>query len=366
MSTLSLSDFDYTLPDDRIAQSPMEPRDASKLLVINRQNGSFQDQIFRDLETLLTSQDVLVLNNTRVIPARIYGKKSTGGAVEILLEKETATTASSITWEVLTKPGLKKGEPIFFDDKGVRAICIEDLGYSRKVEFSLHREQFFVWLTQFGHTPLPPYIKWDTSDEQTYRKRYQTVYAQFDGAVAAPTAGLHFTPQLLARLQENGVQIEYVTLHVGLGTFLPVKIDDVTKHQMHAERYEITSETAERLNRAKQQGKRIIAVGTTTVRVLETASNASKLIAASSGETSIYIYPPYQYKFVDSLITNFHIPKSTLLMLVSALVSAPNRIESQVLSPFHTFEDSLVGRAYHYALKQNYRFYSFGDAMWIQ
>lgn len=356
---VTLSDFDYQLPNERIAQSPMEPRDESKLLEVDRTTGTLSDHRFKELSKLLGKNDVLVINNTKVLPALLFATTKTGKKIEILLEKEVSQTTESIIYECLSKPGLRQGEVVWLDQT-VHVTCKAVLGYTRLLEFSLPREAFLQLLYRIGHTPIPPYITWDSTDEMSLRAHYQTVYASKIGAVAAPTAGLHFTPDLLEKLHANGVQIEEVTLHVGLGTFLPVKTDRLDEHPMHSEWYELTSAVASRLNAAKNSGKRIIAVGTTSVRVLESCATASGELVPGSGDTQIFIYPPYQYKFVDSIITNFHIPKSTLLMLIAAFVSTPT-----TTTIFVDFQSSLTGRAYQHALDHDYRFYSFGDAMWI-
>ncbi len=360
---LTLANFDYHLPPARIAQTPVSPRDSCKLLVVDRQTGKLRDQIFSDLEDLLTPGDVLVLNDTKVFPARLYVEKR-GKDVELLLEKEIALTPSSITFSALTKPGLKGGEVITIPHTRIQAVCIGVEGYTRLLQFNVGREKFFGVLNRWAQTPIPPYIKWHKEDEADLRRQYQTVFARKKGAMAAPTAGLHFTQALLTKLKNAGVQLEYVTLHVGLGTFLPVKTENLKEHHMHEEWYELNRQTAARLNAAKTKGKRIIAVGTTTVRVLETCTASVAFrpqLAPRYGLTGIFIYPPYKFKFVDSLITNFHTPKSTLLMLVAALTSRPNATAS-----FTSFSDSLMGNAYQYALEHDYRFYSFGDAMWIR
>ncbi|MBP9699857.1 tRNA preQ1(34) S-adenosylmethionine ribosyltransferase-isomerase QueA [Candidatus Woesebacteria bacterium] len=357
---LSLLDFDYQLPSDRIAQVPLEQRDHSKLLCVDRTTKSLTDLQFKDLGTSLGSTDVLVLNNTKVLPARLFATTQTGKTIEILLEKEVSQTSDSITFECLSKPGLREGA-IAFLDSNVQVRCTAVLGYTRHLQFSIPREAFFELLYRIGHTPIPPYIAWEETDEMSLRTHYQTVYASKIGAVAAPTAGLHFTPELLKKLQATGVQIEEVTLHVGLGTFLPVKTNNIDDHHMHSERYVLSDAVAARLNTAKEKGKRIIAVGTTSVRVLETCADSSGKLHGGTGETQIFIYPPYKFKVVDSLITNFHTPKSTLLMLIAAFVSSPN-----TTSYFERFQSSLIGAAYHHALEHGYRFYSFGDAMWIQ
>lgn len=357
---LSLLDFDYHLPSDRIAQVPLDQRDHSKLLCLDRQTGTLTDHLFKDLADTLGSNDVLVLNNTKVLPARLFATTPTGKTIEVLLEKEISQTPDSITFECLSKPGISQGATAVLDG-GVQLTCTKVLGYTRQIQFDLPREAFFALVDRIGHTPIPPYIAWEETDETSLRAHYQTVYASKIGAVAAPTAGLHFTPQLLETLRTKGVQIEEVTLHVGLGTFLPVKTDHIDDHTMHSERYELSDAVASRLNSAKKKGKRLIAVGTTSVRVLETCADEQGELHAGSGSTQIFIYPPYRFKVVDSLITNFHTPKSTLLMLIAAFVSHPT-----TATPFQTFQSSLVGTAYQHALDTDYRFYSFGDAMWIQ
>lgn len=363
---MTLSAFDYHLPNEKIAQVPASPRDSSKLLIVDRSTGTFLDKHFCDLADLLTERDVLVLNNTKVFPARLYGKTGTGKVVELLLARESAVDAQSVTWNALTKPGLKVGEHVTILDTDCIVECVNVDDYTRQVRFPMHREEFFPFLDAQAHTPIPPYIHWDEDDEARLRTLYQTVYAKYTGAVAAPTAGLHFTDTLFEKLRAKHVQIEELTLHVGLGTFLPVKTDEIADHHMHAEWYELTKDTADRLNIAKKNGKRIIAVGTTTVRVLETCVQDGALVApastgqASTSSTDIFVYPPYRFGFVDSMITNFHTPKSTLLMLISAFGTAP-----QTAAPFTNFADSLLGRAYAHALCHEYRFYSFGDAMWI-
>lgn len=357
---MKLSQFSYHLPEDRIAQKPVEPRDYSRLLVLNRNTSEMQHKHYYDLPELLTENDVLVRNNTKVIPARIYGKKTSGGLVELLLVKAVKSETDSETWEVLSKPGIKAGQVIEFGEGKLIAECVGGEGYTRQVKFSQSRIELMKTLDEIGKIPIPPYIQWNDQDEEKLREVYQTTYAKHKGSVAAPTAGLHFTKELDQRLIDKGVMIEEVTLHVGLGTFLPVKTDEVTEHHMHHEVYELNPETAERLNRYKKAGKRIIAVGTTTVRVLETLVNESGKLKAGTGETNIFIYSPYQFKFVQGLITNFHLPESTLLMLVSAFVTQPNTQQE-----FSTFLETVVGRAYTEAIQEKYRFFSFGDGMLI-
>ncbi len=365
---MKLSDFDYHLPPEKIAQTPASPRDSSKLLIVDRKSGSQTDARFSDLAAMLGPNDVLVLNNTKVFPARLLVHKTSGNTqkpIELLLEKEVGVTSETISWDTLTKPGLKVGDTFEIPGSHVTGVCEEVHAYTRKVTFHINREHFFSQLDRWAQTPIPPYIRWNSEDEIHLRTVYQTVFAKYTGAIAAPTAGLHFTPELLQRLRDRKVQIEEVTLHVGLGTFLPVKSDDITAHSMHSEWFELSAQTAYSLNEAKKAGKRIIAVGTTVVRVLESCASIEadvRSVVAKRGTTSIFIYPPYAFKFVDSIITNFHTPKSTLLMLVSAFTCSPNQRDAA----FTTFQSSLIGEAYQHALKSNFRFYSFGDAMWIQ
>jgi S-adenosylmethionine:tRNA ribosyltransferase-isomerase len=302
-----------------------------------------------------------VRNNTKVIPARIYGQKSTGGAVEILLTRRLGfNQAGHEQWECLTKPGLKPNQQVSFGPSPLTATCTAITDYTREITFNLPQSQFFTELLAIGHTPIPPYIHWADDDETELRARYQTIYAKISGSAAAPTAGLHFTPELETKLTAKGIEILEVTLHVGLGTFLPVKTQDITAHHLHKEWLELRPEVAQRLNELKALGKKIIAVGTTTTRVLESCSDELGLLTPQTKETEIFIYPPYHYKFVDGMITNFHLPESSLLMLISALVSSPNTNQE-----FKDFNSSLVGQAYATAITEKYRFYSFGDGMLI-
>lgn len=357
---LKLHDFSYSLPAELIAQSPIEPRDASRLLCLNRQTQALSHYHFYDLPSLLQPGDVIVRNNTKVLPARLFGMKETGGHIELLLSKPVALSAQGEVWECLTKPGLKEGHVVHFEGSALSATCTKGTVYTRQVTFNLQGAALQLELEKVGHTPLPPYIAWEESDPQAVRDRYQTTYAQVLGSVAAPTAGLHFTPELDEKLRQQGIEFHEVTLHVGLGTFLPVKTDDVAQHHMHSEWYELKAETAAALNAAKAAGRRIIAVGTTTCRVLETASDDTRVLHAGTGDTDIFMYPPYRFKFVDALITNFHLPESTLLMLISAFVCSPNTPHA-----FTDFLSSPVGKAYQTAIAEKYRFYSFGDAMLI-
>ncbi len=350
---MNISDFDYDLPEELIAQSPANPRDHSKLLKIDRKTGQISHHIFYDVVDMLKSSDVLVLNKTKVFPARFFGKKETGGKIEVLLIEEIQKGV----WKVLTKPGLKIGQKVIFQDQTFKTIGHDE--QTALLETTLERNEFLALLQEFGKTPLPPYIH-SKESETELRKEYQTVYAQTVGSVAAPTAGLHFTDKLLKKLEEKGVQIEYVTLHVGLGTFAPVKTEKLEDHPMHSEYFELDKESANRLNSAKKSGKRIISVGSTSTRVLEASSDDKGVLTPQSGETKIFIYPGYKFKFVDALITNFHLPKSTLLAMVCALVSYPNTNDK-----FVDFKSSLMGKAYSEAVKNKYRFFSFGDASLI-
>lgn len=368
MSHLTIDQFDYALPPELIAQTPASPRDHSRLLQVDRATGTLSHHHFYDLPTLLGPECVLVRNNTKVIPARLFGHKTTGGAIELLLTKRVKGLphGQGEVWECVSKPGLKPGQKVTFPNSTLQAECVGVHQYARHLAFNQAGHQLFSSLIEIGHTPLPPYIEWHSDDETELRQLYQTTYAKVAGSAAAPTAGLHFTPELDDRLRTAGVQIEEVTLHVGLGTFLRVKTPDITQHTMHSEVFELKPEVAERLNQAKKQGKKIVAVGTTTTRVLESCAEWSEMndsyeLIAQSSETAIFIYPPYQFKYVDYLITNFHERQSTLLMLVSALVSEPNTPHA-----FSTFAESLVGKAYQEAINQKYRFHSFGDAMLIK
>ena len=339
---MKTSDFYYDLPEELIAQTPVEPRDASRLLVYDRSAKTVEHKHFYDITDYLRKGDVLVVNNTRVLPARIYGRKEgTGGKIEFLLLKRIDLTH----WEVILKPGriAKVGAVFCFGDKlKARVESIGEDG-SRIVEF-IYDGVFETILAEVGEMPLPPYIK----EKLTDKTRYNTVYSEIDGSAAAPTAGLHFTQELLQKVKNKGVEIVEVLLHVGLGTFRPVKVDDVTEHHMHSEYYAVSKHAAEAINKAKSEGRRVICVGTTSVRTLESAADANGKICECSGYTDIFIYPPYKFKVVDCLITNFHLPESTLIMLVSALCS-----KEEILSVYKT------------AVDERYRFFSFGDAMMI-
>lgn len=340
---MKTSDFDYELPEELIAQHPAAQRDHSRLLVMDKYTGTVEHRVFRDIVDYLHAGDVLVLNNTKVIPARIFGVKEGGTAkIEVLLLKRDDDLPN--TWEVLVHPGkrAKVGTVIDFGEGRLKGEVIANTSAGRKVTF--HFDGIFEEiLEELGTMPLPPYIHEQLEDQN----RYQTVYAKVDGSAAAPTAGLHFTTELLETLRQNGVEIEEVLLHVGLGTFKPVSEEDIEDHEMHSEYYEISQETADRINKAKDEGRRIISVGTTSTRALESAAKDGRL-QAGSGWTNIFIYPGYKWQIIDGLITNFHLPKSTLMMLVSAL---------------STREHILA--AYKEAVAQRYRFFSFGDAMFI-
>lgn len=335
------SDFYYDLPEELIAQHPAEPRDSARLLVYHKSSGKIEDKHFYDIIDYLRPGDVLVVNDTKVIPARIYGyRDTTGGKIEFLLHKRVDLT----DWEVLAKPARKAlpGNIIRFSDKLYAEVlsCGED--GIRQVRF--HFDGVFEdILREIGEMPLPHYIHEKLEDDE----QYQTVYARESGSSAAPTAGLHFTEELLEKIKAKGVEIVKVLLHVGLGTFRPVKTDEITDHKMHSEYYCVTKEAADAVNKAKSEGRRIIAVGTTSVRVLESATFDGKL-QEKSGFTEIFIYPPYKYKMVDALITNFHLPESTLVMLVSAFIGRENTLAM-----------------YKYAVEQKYRFFSFGDACFL-
>jgi S-adenosylmethionine:tRNA ribosyltransferase-isomerase len=365
----TLQQFDYHFPQELIAQSPIEPRDACRLLVLDREAEQVSHHHFRDITELLDDNVVLVRNNTKVLPARLYGRKDTGGKCEVLLVRQlgNSTPEKTTRWECLTKPGLKTGQVVHFpyqDDQAplLSGTCVGDsniLGYTKIVEFNCPTTQFYPLVFELGKTPLPPYITNAPDDEATLRELYQTTFAQSLGSVAAPTAGLHFTPELDQALRDKGIQILEVTLHVGLGTFLPVQAEQLSEKRLHQEIFELTPHTATAIHQAKQLGKKIIAVGTTTTRVLESCAKDGRLVA-QSGFTQLFIQPGDTFEIIDGLITNFHVPQSSLLMLVSALTSAPNTSH-----PFTSFAQSPVGKAYQTAIAEKYRLFSFGDAMLI-
>ena len=339
---MNTEEFDYYLPEELIAQHPLEDRAASRLLILDKNTGEYKDETFRNIKNYLKPGDCLVLNDTRVIPARLYGaKKETGGAIEFLLLHRF----SADEWEVALKPGkrAKPGAVFEFGEGRLTAEVLDILeGGNRRVRFS-YDGLFENVLDELGEMPLPHYIK----EKLTDNERYQTVYSRHKGSAAAPTAGLHFTKELLEEIREMGVKEAFLTLHVGLGTFRPVKVSDVTKHKMHSEYYSVSEETAAVINEAKANGGRIICVGTTSCRTLESASE-NGIVKPGSGFTDIFIYPGYKFKMTQALITNFHLPKSTLVMLVSALAGKDN-----------------ILNAYKHAVDEHYRFFSFGDAMFI-
>ena len=339
---MELKEFYYDLPENLIAQVPIAKRDESRLMVLNRNAQTIEHKIFKDIIDYLEPGDCLVRNNTKVIPARIYGKKETGANVEFLL----LNNIEGDIWECIVRPGnkLHVGTKVIFGNGLLNAEILEVMeGGTRRVKFT-YKGIFNEILDQIGLMPLPPYIH----EELKEKDRYQTVYAKYQGSAAAPTAGLHFTNELLEKLQEKGVQIANVTLHVGIGTFRPVKVEKIEEHHMHTEHYYIKKEDADKINEAKKNGKRIISVGTTSCRVLESIADEKGFVKETEGDTSIFIYPGYKFKCIDALITNFHLPESTLLMLVSALAGK-----------------DYIMKAYKEAVENKYRFFSFGDAMFI-
>lgn len=340
---MNKSDFDFYLPEELIAQTPLEKRDTSRLLHLDKQTGEIEHKHFYDIKQYLHAGDCLVLNDSRVLPARLIGSRPTGGAVELVLLKDIGDNR----WECLSRPGrkTKPGQELIFGNSELTAVVQEvTLGGNRIVKFS-YEGIFLEILERLGKMPLPPYIKEELQDSE----RYQTVYSKELGSAAAPTAGLHFTKELLAEIEDMGVKICYVTLHVGLGTFRPVKADKIEDHQMHSEFCIVPEETAETVNAVKRAGGRVIAVGTTSCRTLESFTTEDGTLQATSGWTNIFIYPGYKFKCIDALITNFHLPESTLIMLVSALAGREH-----------------ILNAYNTAVKQQYRFFSFGDAMFIE
>lgn len=338
---MKTSDFFYDLPEELIAQDPLEDRTASRLLVLNRETGAIEHKIFSDVIDYLNEGDCLVINNTRVIPARLIGEKEgTGGKVEVLLLKRRANDV----WETLVKPGkkLRPGARVTFGDGRLKAEILEIAEEGNRLVRFYYEGIFEEILDSLGEMPLPPYITHKLEDKEMY----QTVYAKYDGSAAAPTAGLHFTKELLNKIEEKGIKIASITLHVGLGTFRPVKVDDVNNHHMHTEWYEVNAEAADIINETKRNGGRVICVGTTSCRTIESVADENGYMKAKTGETDIFIYPGYKFKVMDGLITNFHLPESTLVMLVSAFAGKEN-----------------VLAAYETAVKERYRFFSFGDAM---
>ena len=362
-----VSDFHYDLPE-LIAQEPLADRAGSRMLHLTRASGNWQDRTFKELPDLLRSGDVLVVNNTRVFHARLYGRRSgersqpvspqnpaarnfLHGRVEVLLTRQVSADPNENEWECLVRPGRKIGigEHIFFGDPVELEAVVSERGSfgERRIRFA-PTQDFFYSIERLGHVPLPPYI--DREDRATDRDRYQTVYARTRGSVAAPTAGLHFTPEILERIRARGIEIAEITLHVGLGTFQPVRVEKVEDHKLHRESYEISADAERVINAAKEDQRRVVAVGTTTVRTLEYAAQAAGgIINAGSGEADLFIYPGYQFRVVDALLTNFHLPQSTLLMLVCALGGK-----------------DFVMNAYHHAVDAGYRFYSYGDCMFVE
>lgn len=340
---MKVSDFNYNLPKELIAQVPIKNREQSRLMVLDRKNKTIENKIFKDIIDYLEPGDCLVRNNTKVIPARLYGvKEETGANVEFLLLKRI----EGDIWEVMVKPGKKlmPGARVNFGNGALKAEILEKLdGGNRKVKFE-YSGIFNEILNEIGLMPLPPYIH----EKLKEKDRYQTVYAKYEGSAAAPTAGLHFTDKLFEKLKEKGVEVANVTLHVGIGTFRPVKVENIEEHDMHSEHFYIKAEDAEKINKAKKEGHRVIAVGTTSCRVLESIADENGYVKEVEGDTSIFIYPGYKFKCLDALITNFHLPESTLIMLVSALAGK-----------------DFIMQAYEEAVKEQYKFFSFGDAMFI-
>lgn len=339
---MNVSDFYYDLPEELIAQTPIEKRDESRLMVLNREKQTIEHKTFKDIIDYLEPGDCLVRNNTKVIPARLYGKKATGAKIEFLL----LNRIEGDIWECIVRPGhkLKPGTEVEFGDGILKAKVLDVMeGGTRKVEFK-YEGIFNEILDKIGLMPLPPYIHESLKDND----RYQTVYAKYEGSAAAPTAGLHFTPELFKKIKAKGIDVANVTLHVGIGTFRPVKVENVEEHHMHSEHFYIKQEEADKINNAKKNGKRVIAVGTTSCRVLETIADENGMVKPTEGDTQIFIYPGYKYKCLDGLVTNFHLPESTLIMLVSALAGR-----------------DYIMKAYNEAVKERYRFFSFGDAMLI-
>ena len=349
---MKITDFDYNLPEELIAQKPADKRDSSRLLVVHRDSGKIEHKHFYDIINYLNPGDLMVLNNSKVLPARLFGEtEGTGAKVEFLLIKRI----EGDRWETMVRPGrrLKPGDSVMFCQSPLLRADIVDYGAdgTRIVEFE-YEGIFMERLEEVGSMPLPPYI--ERSSEEDDKDRYQTVYCKDEGSVAAPTAGLHFTEELLAKAQEKGVELAYVTLHVGIGTFRPVKVERVEDHSMHFEEYHISEESARAINRAKAEGRRIISVGTTSTRTVESAAyydeeRGCMQVKEGSGSTGIFIYPGYEFKIIDSLITNFHLPKSTLLMLISAL-----------------YDREKILDVYEEAIRERYRFFSYGDAMFIE
>ena len=340
---MKVSDFNYDLPEELIAQHPYDKRDEARLMVLDRKTQTIEHKVFKDIIDYLEPGDCLVINNTKVLPARLLGKKDTGAKIEFLLLKRI----EGDYWEVMVRPGnkLKPGTKVSFGDGILKAEILEVLeGGNRKVKFE-YKGIFNEILDKIGLMPLPPYIKETLKDKD----KYQTVYAKYDGSAAAPTAGLHFTEELLDKIKKKGIEVANVTLHVGIGTFRPVKVENVEDHLMHSEHFYIKQEDVDKINKAKEAGHRVIAVGTTSCRVLESIADENGKVKATEADTSIFIYPGYKFKCLDCLITNFHLPESTLIMLVSSLAGR-----------------EFILKAYNEAVKERYLFFSFGDAMFIK
>ena len=341
---MKVSDFNYDLPEELIAQHPYDKRDEARLMVLHRDTKQIEHKVFKDIIDYLEPGDCLVLNDTKVIPARLYGKKDTGAKVEFLLLKRIEND----DWEAMVRPGnkLKAGAKVSFGDGILQAEVLETLeGGNRRVRFT-YEGIFNEILDKVGLMPLPPYIKENIKEEN---EKYQTVYAKYEGSAAAPTAGLHFTEELLEKIKEKGVEIAKVTLHVGIGTFRPVKVENIEEHKMHSEHFYVKQIEADKINKAKETGHRVVAVGTTSCRVLESVSDENGKMKEIETDTSIFIYPGYKFKCVDALITNFHLPESTLIMLVSSLAGK-----------------DFIMKAYKEAVEKRYKFFSFGDAMFIE
>lgn len=339
---MKVSDFNYDLPEELIAQHPYDKRDEARLMVLDRNNQTIEHKVFKDIIDYLNPGDCLVINNTKVLPARLYGTKETGAKIEFLLLKRI----EGDYWEVMVRPGnkLRPGTKASFGDGILKAEILDILpGGNRKVKFE-YEGIFNEILDKIGLMPLPPYIKEKLKD----KSKYQTVYAKYDGSAAAPTAGLHFTEELLEKIKAKGIEVANVTLHVGIGTFRPVKVENVEDHSMHSEHFYIKQEDCDKINKAKETGHRVIAVGTTSCRVLESVADENGYLKPTESDTSIFIYPGYKFKCIDNLITNFHLPESTLIMLVSSLAGR-----------------EFILRAYNEAVKEKYKFFSFGDAMFM-
>ena len=348
-NNMTVSDFDYFLPEELIAQTPLSERPSSRLLVLDKETGKTEHKTFRNILDYINEGDCLVLNDTRVLPARLLGTNATGAAIEFLLlsQREGDPQSGGDIWEIIVRPGRKctPGKVITFGDGLLTGEILEVLDNGNRIVKFSYEGIFNEILDKLGEMPLPPYIHEKLSD----RDRYQTVYARHDGSAAAPTAGLHFNEEFLEEIKSRGIKLAFVTLHVGLGTFRPVKVEKICDHEMHKESYVVSQQTADIINSTKKSGKKVICVGTTSTRVLESIADENGYVSACSGETGIFIYPGYKFRCLDALITNFHLPKSTLIMLVSALAGREN-----------------VLNAYNEAVKEKYRFFSFGDAMLIK